>query len=121
MPCRARAARQHAGLVAALEAEGVDVCLVPGDRTLPDLAFTRDTSLMTPWGLLGLAPGASHRRREVDVVMDSAKAAGLPILGRIDRGRIAAVGATAAMALTLSGCLVDDPNESSGGGGLGRL
>ena len=87
-PCQARAARQHAGLVAALKAEGVDVRLVPADAGLPDLAFTRDTSLMTPWGLLGLSPGAPHRRREVDAVMATAKAAGAPILGRIEQGRI---------------------------------
>ena len=87
-PCHARAARQHAGLVAALEAEGVDVRLVPAADGLPDLAFTRDTSLMTPWGLLGLAPGAAHRRREVDIVMATAKQAGLPILGRIEQGRV---------------------------------
>ena len=87
-PCRDRAARQHAGLVAALEAEGVDVRLVPADPALPDLAFTRDTSLMTPWGLLGLSPGAPHRRCEVPAVMAAARAAGVPILGRIEQGRV---------------------------------
>ena len=87
-PCQARATRQHAGLVAALNAEGVDVRLIPADAGLPDLAFTRDTSLMTPWGLLGLSPGASHRRGEVDAVMTAAKAAGVPILGRIEQGRV---------------------------------
>ncbi|MFN3726289.1 MAG: dimethylarginine dimethylaminohydrolase family protein [Allosphingosinicella sp.] len=87
-PCQERAARQHAGLVAALQAEGVDVRLVPADATLPDLAFTRDTSLMTPWGLLGLSPGAAHRRCEVPAVMAAAKATGAPILGRIENGRV---------------------------------
>jgi len=87
-PCLARAERQHAGLVAALRGEGVDVRLVPADTGLPDLAFTRDTSLMTPWGLLGLRPGAQHRSREVDVVLAAATAAGVPVLGRIAEGRI---------------------------------
>ena len=83
-----RAVRQHAGLVAALRGEGVEVKLVPADTGLPDLAFTRDTSLMTPWGLVGLRPGASHRVREVDVVLAAAAAAGVPVLGRVEAGRI---------------------------------
>jgi len=87
-PCQERAIRQHAGLVAALRSEDVDVRVVPSDTGLPDLAFTRDTSLMTPWGLIGLRPGAAHRAREVDVVLQSARAAGVPVLGRIEQGRI---------------------------------
>ena len=86
--CLDRAARQHAGLVAALRGEGVDVRLVPADTGLPDLAFTRDTSLMSPWGLIGLRPGASHRVREVDAVLDAAAGAGVPVLGRIEHGCI---------------------------------
>jgi N-dimethylarginine dimethylaminohydrolase len=84
----ARAAHQHARLAAALRAEGIEVRLVPAEPGLPDLAFTRDTSLMTPWGLIGLRPGAAHRRLEVDAVMEAAAGAGLPVLGRIDGGRI---------------------------------
>jgi len=87
-PSLPRAERQHAGLVAALRSEGVEVRLVPADTGLPDLAFTRDTSLMTPWGLLGLRPGAVHRSREVDVVLAAATAAGVPVLGRVEEGRI---------------------------------
>ena len=83
-PCSERSVRQHAGLVGALRSEGVEVRLVPADTGLPDLAFTRDTSLMTPWGLLGLLPGAAHRVREVDAVL---AAAGGPSIGRIERGR----------------------------------
>jgi arginine deiminase len=83
-----RAIRQHANLVAALRDEGVAVTLAPADTGLPDLAFTRDTSLMTPWGLIGLRPGAPHRAREVDVVLEAAKAAQVPVLGRVERGRI---------------------------------
>ena len=87
-PSQERALRQHAGLVSALRSESVDVRLVPADTGLPDLAFTRDTSLMTPWGLLGLRPGAGHRVREVDVALEAARAAGVPVLGRIEHGRI---------------------------------
>ena len=87
-PCQERALRQHTGLVAALRSENVEVRLVPADTGLPDLAFTRDTSLMTPWGLVGLRPGAGHRVREVDVALEAARAAGVPVLGRIEHGRI---------------------------------
>ena len=86
--CRTRAARQHRALAAELRAQGVEVRIIPGDTGLPDLAFTRDTSLMTPWGLLGLRPGARHRVREVDVVMAAAAASGVPVLGRVEQGRI---------------------------------
>lgn len=87
-PCQQRAIRQHNGLVAALRGEGVEVRLVPADTGLPDLAFTRDTSLMTPWGLVGLRPGAAHRTREVDAVLEAARASGVPVLGRIEHGRV---------------------------------
>ncbi len=83
-----RALRQHRSLIAALKAEDVRVEKLPPQPCLPDLAFTRDTSLMTPWGLLGLRPGAGHRRAEVDTALASARSTGLPILGRVDRGRI---------------------------------
>lgn len=87
-PCLDKALRQHANLASALRGEGVEVTLVPADTGLPDLAFTRDTSLMTPWGLVGLRPGAEHRAREVDAVLAAATAAGVPVLGRITEGRI---------------------------------
>lgn len=86
--CADTARRQHAALARALESEGVRVELAPAKPNLPDLAFTRDTSLMTPWGLVGLKPGAWHRSAEVDVVLDAAERAGLPILGRIERGTV---------------------------------
>lgn len=84
----ARARRQHAGLIAALRSEDIDVRVAPADPGLPDLAFARDTTLMTPWGLLGLSPGAAHRRREVDIMLDAAAATGVPVLGRITHGCI---------------------------------
>lgn len=86
--CADTAARQHGTLRRALEAEGVQVDVATGPASLPDLSFTRDTSLMTPWGLVGLRPGAWHRAAEVDRVLDTARDAGLPVLGRIDRGKV---------------------------------
>ena len=85
---RPRALRQHLGLREALTGAGVEVQLVPADQGLPDLSFTRDSCLMTPWGLLGLRPGAAHRSREVDAVIQTARKAGLPILGRVMEGRV---------------------------------
>lgn len=86
--CGVRASKQHRGLLEALRAAGVAVRLVQPDADLPDLAFTRDTSLMTPWGLIGLRPGAAHRMDEVDRVIATVREAGLPVLGRVEEGRI---------------------------------
>jgi N-dimethylarginine dimethylaminohydrolase len=86
--CSATASRQHRALIETLMAAGVRVRTVQPVAGLPDLAFTRDTSLMTPWGLIGLRPGIAHRRCEVDVVLETAQAAGIPILGRVERGTV---------------------------------
>lgn len=86
--CTISASKQHRALLEALIGAGVRVRTVQPVAGLPDLAFTRDTSLMTPWGLIGLRPGAEHRRGEVDVVLDMARAGGVPILGRVDRGTV---------------------------------
>src|SRR5688500_5123369 len=68
-----RAVRQHEALVAALEAEQVKVALISAGSDLPDLAFTRDSSLMTPWGQIGLRPGAPHREQEVELALAAAR------------------------------------------------
>lgn len=86
--CGVRASVQHRSLHEALTMAGVRVRTVRPVPGLPDLAFTRDTSLMTPWGLVGLRPGAPHRAGEVDVVLETVRAAGYPVLGRISEGRI---------------------------------
>jgi N-dimethylarginine dimethylaminohydrolase len=87
-PCGQRAMSQHSALVAALRDEGIEVRLLAADNGLPDFAFTRDSSLMTPWGLVGLRPGAAHRSRESEVVLAAAAEAGVPCLGQIGQGRI---------------------------------
>lgn len=86
--CSIRAGQQHRGLLELLRGAGVKARMVPPMPGLPDLTFTRDTSLMTPWGLVGLRPGAAHRRREVDAVLETARAAGIPILARVDKGSV---------------------------------
>ncbi|WP_338503532.1 arginine deiminase family protein [Sphingomonas kaistensis] len=86
--CSISAAKQHRALLDTLIAAGVRVRMVQPVAGLPDLAFTRDTSLMTPWGLVGLRPGAEHRRGEVDVVLETARANDVPILGRVRQGTV---------------------------------
>jgi len=86
--CGISASRQHRALLDVLVKAGVRVRTVQPVAGLPDLAFTRDTSLMTPWGLIGLRPGIAHRREEVPVVLETARAAGVSILGRVDRGSV---------------------------------
>ena len=86
--CAKTAERQHRALVRALEAEGVRCHVVPPAEDMPDLSFTRDASLMTPWGLLGLNPSARHREAEVDHVLETARGWGLPCLGTIEGGRV---------------------------------
>ena len=82
------AVEQHSMLVRALEAEGVRCHLVPPSPDLPDLSFTRDTTLMTPWGLIGLRPAVSHRLPEAAHVLGAAQTWGVPVLGTIGEGRI---------------------------------
>ena len=82
------AVQQHAALVASLERAGVrcrEVEPVPG---LPDLCFTRDSSFMTPWGLVILRLAAEHRRAEADPVRAAAASWGVPILAQIEDGTI---------------------------------
>ena len=84
----ALAKAQHADLVRALQDAGAETLVVTAAPSSPDQTFARDTTLMTPWGLVGLRPGAFHRRGEVEHVLCQAIAAGVPILDRIDRGLV---------------------------------
>jgi arginine deiminase len=86
--CSISAGRQHRALADLLVGLGVRVRMVKPVPDLADLSFTRDTSLMTQWGLIGLRPGAEHRRDEVDAVLSTARAAGFPVLGRVERGSV---------------------------------
>ncbi len=84
-PC---AVAQHHELARALELYGVRCHVVPAAPGLPDLAFARDASLMTPWGLLGLRLAAVHRIAETNHVMSIARSWGVPVLGRIEDGLV---------------------------------
>jgi N-dimethylarginine dimethylaminohydrolase len=84
--CSATTATQHRALVKALEAEGVHCHFVPPAAHLADLCFTRDSALMTPWGLLTLRPAVAHRIEEGAVVRRAAESWGVPILGTLEEG-----------------------------------
>ena len=87
-PSPTRAVAQHHQLTRALELEGVRCHVVPASPGLPDLAFARDATLMTPWGLLGLRLAAVHRIAETNHVMSVARSWGVPVLGRIEDGSV---------------------------------
>ena len=80
------ASEQHSALVETLQANGVRCHFVPPSPTLPDLSFTRDAVLMTPWGLLELNSRLEHRRPEAAHVAAAAEVLGVPRLGKLKAG-----------------------------------
>ena len=77
---------QHRALQAALERNGVSCHLVAPDPGMPDMCFTRDALVTTPWGLLALRPAAAHRQAEADVALKALRAIGAPLAARVRRG-----------------------------------
>ena len=59
------ACSQHAGYVAALEACGLVVSVLPADQEYPDSTFVEDTAVMLPGAAILTRPGAVSRRGEV--------------------------------------------------------
>jgi N-dimethylarginine dimethylaminohydrolase len=86
--CGDTAAEQHRGLAERLELAGVKCHFVPPSPVMPDLAFTRDSVLMTPWGLVELRPSEPHRRGEPARAARALASLGVPMLGRIEEGRV---------------------------------
>lgn len=82
------AARQHGGMVRALEAAGVRCHFARPAPEFADLTFTRDAVLMSPWGWIELRPAAAHRRAEPAHIGGTLNALGIPHLARIEAGRI---------------------------------
>lgn len=60
----AKALAQHRQLRATLEQLGVRCHMLPPKPDLPDLCFTRDCAVVTPWGPVLLNPALPHRHRE---------------------------------------------------------
>ncbi|MGZ8285571.1 MAG: dimethylarginine dimethylaminohydrolase family protein [Allosphingosinicella sp.] len=86
--CAVSAVGQHRALVARLEAAGVKCHLVPSKPGLSDLAFTRDSVFMTPWGLVELRPSEPHRRGEAAHLVAALKGVGVESLGAVDQGKV---------------------------------
>lgn len=86
--CAASAGAQHRALVSRLEAAGVECHLVPPKPGLPDLAFTRDSVFMTPWGLVELSPSEPHRRGESAHLAGALSRLGVESLGAVEEGKV---------------------------------
>lgn len=80
------AARQHEALVRTLERSGVTCHLVPAAPGMADLCFTRDSMVMTPWGLVALRAREAHRREEAEHMRAALAARGVPFLGHVEEG-----------------------------------
>ncbi len=77
-------AAQHAGLVEALEAEGVTVHFAPGlDPRFTKAVYTRDPLISLPGGMLIGRMAPAMRRGEEAGITRAVAAAGAPILGTI--------------------------------------
>jgi N-dimethylarginine dimethylaminohydrolase len=86
--CAASAGAQHRALVSELQASGVDCHLIPPKPGLSDLAFTRDSVFMTPWGLVELRPSEPHRRGEPAHLAGALRNLGIETLGAVGEGRV---------------------------------
>jgi len=75
----AAAATQHAELVAAYEGAGVRTHFLEADPALPYQVFTRDSSVMTPWGAFITSPKQPWRRGEHAPAMRFYQGAGIPV------------------------------------------
>ena len=70
------AQRQHAELVRLLETSGVQCHMLTADPALPDMCFTRDVGVSTPWGMVALNPAIPHRQPEIDRLIQFLGASG---------------------------------------------
>ena len=77
---------QHHALQSALERHGVRCHFADPTPELPDMCFTRDALLTTPWGLLALKPAAEHRQAEAEQALKSLRSIGAPLAARVRSG-----------------------------------
>lgn len=82
------AVAQHEALQTALERHGVRCHVVPADPALPDMCFTRDVMLGSPWGVIPLRPATSHRRAEAAAALNFCANLGIEPALRLTRGTI---------------------------------
>jgi len=85
-PQRARA--QHDEMVAVYEAAGVRCHFLEPEAGLPYQVFTRDSSVMTPWGAVIARLRQDWRRGEDEPVRRFCEGAGIPISGEISAGSL---------------------------------
>lgn len=78
---------QHAALVRLLERHGVRCHMLQPSPDLPDMCFTRDIGVATPFGLVALNPAMPHRRGEVAALTAAYARWNLPFT-RVERGRV---------------------------------
>jgi N-dimethylarginine dimethylaminohydrolase len=77
---------QHRVLQSALERSGVRCHFIEPDVTMPDMCFTRDALVTTPWGLMALRPAATHRQAEADHALKALRRLGAPLAARVRSG-----------------------------------
>ncbi|NIJ20225.1 N-dimethylarginine dimethylaminohydrolase [Sphingomonas naasensis] len=85
---RGRALAQHRALQRTLETRGVRCHVMPGVAEAPDLVFTRDAAVSTPWGLVALKPALPHRRVELEYLLATARALDAKPVLRVVEGTI---------------------------------
>lgn len=78
---------QHEDLVRLLQAQDVRCHMLMAAADLPDMCFTRDVAVATPFGLMTLNPAMAHRRAEVDALQTACERWGIPFTP-VDRGTV---------------------------------
>ena len=119
--CPLDAVRQHRAFTDALGQAGVRCHFLTPRKGMPDLSFTRDAVLMSPWGLVELRPNVAHRRAEVTHAAATVRALGVPFYARVEQGTVE--GGDICMVrdrLILIG-YSDERTDRAGGKSLGRL
>jgi arginine deiminase len=84
----AAAQREYGEMLAALGEAGVTCRFLTPDEHLPMQTFTRDSGVVTPWGLLVTSMARPERRGEWAAVTDFATAEGVPIWRKVTAGSI---------------------------------
>jgi N-dimethylarginine dimethylaminohydrolase len=80
--------RQHREFEAALDEAGVRRHYLAGESHLPYQVYTRDSSQMTPWGVVHVMLQAETRRGEWASIIRFYEAAGIPVWNWCTRGRL---------------------------------
>jgi len=85
--CTDEALQQHATLTTTLMKAGIRCHILTPSPDLPDMCFTRDIGVSTPWGMVALNPAMSHRRGEVSALIEACERWNMPVR-RIAQGTL---------------------------------